>query len=230
MRVGRIESDVDGACLVVLVENFLPGLSGVERTEDASLRIGPVGMPQRGNEKDIGVARVHNYTPDVARIFEANVNPGFSRVCRPVHAIAMGDVAADAGLARPHVDHVGVRGRDGNAADGRHRLLIEQRSPIASTVGGLPDPSGDSAEVKYAGITRHPGHSDDAAAAERSNLPPLHALKERLVILRRRDARKKKQAHANQRHARTSSLLDKWHSESPPASLRSNMVPNRLAA
>src|SRR5581483_980100 len=104
-----VEGDVDRACLVVLVEDLLPALAAVARAEDAAFGVGAVSMAERGHEDHVGVARIHNEAADVARVAESDVLPGLSTVLRLVHAIAVADVAANAGLPGANVDDVAVR-------------------------------------------------------------------------------------------------------------------------
>ena len=46
-----IDVDIVAAGVLVLVEDFFERSAAVGRTEDASLFIGPVGMPECGNEQ-----------------------------------------------------------------------------------------------------------------------------------------------------------------------------------
>jgi hypothetical protein len=40
-----IKSDVDAAGVLIFIENLLPVLAAVDRAENTTLGIGPVGMP-----------------------------------------------------------------------------------------------------------------------------------------------------------------------------------------
>src|SRR5262249_11435381 len=50
LRVSGIEREVDGARVLVLVENLLPALAAVGRAEDAALRVRTGGVPEHGDE------------------------------------------------------------------------------------------------------------------------------------------------------------------------------------
>ena len=87
------------------------------RAEEATLLVWAVGMAERGDIDDVGIGRMDAHLADIARIFEAEMRPGLARVGGLVDAVAMRDIAANGGLAHANIDHVGVGGRDGDAAD-----------------------------------------------------------------------------------------------------------------
>src|SRR5262249_13448569 len=93
--------------------------------------------------------------------------------------VAVRDLRAHVGFAAADVDHVRVRGGDGDGADRCDRLRIEDRQPGAAGVGRLPDAAADRAEVEGARLPRHAGHAVDAAAAERSDHAPAQSAVER---------------------------------------------------
>ena len=98
-----------------------------------------------------------NHAADVPRITQADVFPVLAGVGGFVHPVAERDVAADAGFASAHVDHVGIGSGDGDASDGGDPFLVEDRLPGRARVGGLPDAARNSAEVIHGGIARHAG-------------------------------------------------------------------------
>ena len=104
----RIEGQVNGASLVILEQNLLPGLAAIAGAEDAAVRIGAISMAERGNIDKIRIARMNQNSGDVLRVVQANVGPGFAAVSRFVYAIAIRDVAANAGLSGTEIDHGGV--------------------------------------------------------------------------------------------------------------------------
>src|SRR5262252_8891593 len=76
LRIGRVEREVDGARVFVLVENLLPRAPAVERAEDSSLRIGSVGMSQNRGEDAIRVFRVDEERRNLPPVREPEVSPG----------------------------------------------------------------------------------------------------------------------------------------------------------
>src|SRR5207244_3452455 len=106
--------------------------------EETALFVRAVRMAQRGNKNDVGVFRIDDDGTDVARVFQSEVLPCLASVHRLVHAVAIADVAANAGLARTHIDDVVIGRGNGDAADRSDRLTVEQRLPAHARVGGLP--------------------------------------------------------------------------------------------
>src|SRR6202040_3129581 len=58
LRIRRIEGEVGGAGVLILVENFLEGLAAVGRTKHAALRVRAVRMSFGGDENAVGAFRV----------------------------------------------------------------------------------------------------------------------------------------------------------------------------
>src|SRR5258708_8793319 len=56
--IGRINRNVGGAGVFIFVNNSLPGLAAIGRTEQASLLIGAVGMTENCGKDSIGIARI----------------------------------------------------------------------------------------------------------------------------------------------------------------------------
>src|SRR5262249_42947549 len=137
-RVVRVEADVRGAGVAVLVEDLLPGLAAVGGAVDAALLVGPEGVAEDRREGNVGILRVDDAGADLALLLPV-VLPGPAGVGGLVDAVAGRDVAADVGLAGADVDHVRVRRGDGQGADGRDRLVVEDRLPGEAAVGRLPD-------------------------------------------------------------------------------------------
>ena len=82
-------------------------------------------MTQGGDEKPVRVARVDRDVGDHLRIAKAEMGPRFARVGRLIDAVAHGQIGPDDPRAAADVNDVGIRGRNGDGADGAGRLLIE---------------------------------------------------------------------------------------------------------
>ena len=174
-RVGRVEGEIDRARVLVLEENARPAPAAVLRAEDPALGVRPVRVAERRDVDEVGVARIHDDPPDLPRGLETDVRPGLAPVRRAIHAVAVRDVRAHVGLARADVEDARVRGRDGDRADRRDRLAVEDRLPRAARVLGLPDAAADGAEVEVIRLPRHARDREHAPAAKRAGEPPLHA-------------------------------------------------------
>src|SRR5258708_25292454 len=111
----------------------------------------------------------------VARVFQANVVPGFAAVVRTIDAIAEGDVAANAGFAGADVNHIGIGVRDRDAADRGGGLLIEERIPGNTAVGGFPNAAGDGAKIVRVRLARDSGYAKGPSTSECADEAPLHS-------------------------------------------------------
>src|SRR5205085_1461034 len=167
--------DVDPAAVAVAEQHPLPGLAAIPGAEDPALIVGPERVAERGDEHDIRVSRVDDDGADVPAVPQTQVLPGLAGIERLVYAVAIGDVAARAGLAGADIDDVVIRVGDRDRSDRGDLLLVEDRLPGAPGVGALPDPTGHRTEIPGCRIPRHAAHRHHSAAAERPDLPPFHA-------------------------------------------------------
>ncbi len=144
---------------------------------------GPNVWPSAATYTRSGFGRMHAHAPDLARVLEADALPGLARVHGLVDPVAVRDVAADAALAHPHVDDVGIGGGD---LDRPHRsrahLAVRQGLPVDPRVGGLPDAAPGGPHVVDARLTGHPRDRGDAPAPVGADAPPLQALQQRFVV------------------------------------------------
>src|SRR5207248_1417623 len=162
----RIDREIDGAGSIAPIEHLLPRPATVARSEHAALGVAPVRVPECRDILGIGVARVHADPADVPRVIQAQMRPGLSRVGRAIHAVTVRDVAANAALAHPDVDHVRVRLRDADAADGRaFEKAVGRVLPVLPAVLRLPDAPAGRAEVEGVAVVRITDDGRDAAAA-----------------------------------------------------------------
>jgi hypothetical protein len=53
VRIGRVDRQVGGPHVFVLVQNFLKGLAAIRGTEDAALGIRSVGMAHGGDKNPV---------------------------------------------------------------------------------------------------------------------------------------------------------------------------------
>ena len=173
--VARIELHVDRAGVVVLEQHLLPVGAAVGGAEHAALGVGARRVAERRDEGAVGIARIDDHAADVPGVAQADRGPRAAGVDRAVHAGAVRDVAAQAGLAAADVDHVGIRRRDGDRADRRDVLLVEHRRPGRAAVAGLPHAAGGGAEVEGERIADHAGDRERAAAAVRADRSPGQA-------------------------------------------------------
>ena len=176
-RVERVHGQVHGAGVGAAVQHLFPGLPAIARAVHPALGVRAEGVAQRGHVDQVRVLRVHADAADVARLLQPQVLPGTPGVRGAVHPVAIGDVDADGGLARAGVDHVRVRRRHRQRADGgAGEEAVRDVAPVHPTVGGLPHATGAGAEVEGHGVARVAGHRHHAAAARRADAAPLQGV------------------------------------------------------
>ena len=133
-------------------------------------------MAQRGYKGDIWIARMNDHAGDMLRVRQTDVGPGSPAIRALVHSIPIRNVAADAGLPRAHINYVGIGIGHRDRTNRRNRLLIEQRYPTQTRVGGAPHAAAHAAEIKSIRVTGNPSHSQHTAAAVRTDRAPLQPL------------------------------------------------------
>ena len=173
-----VHRQVDRAGPVALEQDALPRAAAVGGAEDAALLVGAEGVSERRDVEPVGVARVDPYAGDVPRVVEADVLPGGAGVGGAVYAVAVGDVAADARLARAGVYDRRVCVGYGEGADGGGaEESVGHVAPVCPAVGGLPDSARACAEVEGLPLLGVAGHGHDAPPPVRADRPPLHGAK-----------------------------------------------------
>ena len=144
---------------------------------------GPKGCPSAATNAIFGILRVDGDPADLSRVGEADVLPRAAGIDRLVDAVAVREVAAEAGLAHADVDHARVRRRDRDGADraGLH-VAVGDRAPGDAAIVGLPDAAAGGAHVVDVRLTGNAGHRGDAAAAVRTDAAPAERLEQRRAI------------------------------------------------
>ena len=73
-------------------------------------------MAEGRDVDEVGVSRIDEDAPDLLRVAQADVRPGPPAVGGLVHPVALRDVGAHVGFAGADVDHLRVRGGEGQCA------------------------------------------------------------------------------------------------------------------
>src|SRR5207253_2403395 len=177
-RISRFERQIDCSCVIVVKENFLPALSAVLRTEDASLLVRPVGMTKRSDENSVRVPRVHEDPPDLPRIIQPDMRPVLAAVRGLVHSIPARNRGAHVGFSRAGVNEVRIRRRNGDRSNRCNRLRIEDRIPRSPRVVSLPNSAAHASEIVNFRLPAHAHHCKRAPPARWPDHPPPQLLKE----------------------------------------------------
>ena len=77
-------------------------------------------------------------------------------------------------FAAADVNDLRIGGRDHDRADRSGGLLIEDRLPGASIVGGLPDAAVHRADVEHVRLARDTAQRTSTSAAKRADVAPAH--------------------------------------------------------
>ena len=171
----RVEGDVDGPGVFVLIKYFLPGLAAIHGAKYATFLVRAKRMAERCDVRDIRVFRMDEHASDGTGVLEADIFPGFASVDRFVDAVAMGNISADTGLSSAHVNHIRIGRRDGDTANGRGLLVVKDGLPSHGAIRGFPDPAAGRAKIVSVGIARNSGSGERASTAEGSDLAVLQA-------------------------------------------------------
>src|SRR5260370_5174481 len=155
-------------------KDVLPVLAPIWRWENPAVGVGAVGMAKSSDEGNIGIGGMDNDGANVASVFQSDVVPGFAAIVRTVDAVTERDIAANAGFAITDINYIRIGIGDGNSADGRGGLLLEEWIPVVARIGGFPDAAGDSAKIESVGLARDSGYSNDASSTEWVEKAPLH--------------------------------------------------------
>src|SRR5258706_2996256 len=125
-------------------------------------------MSQSGNKRDVRILRVRDQAADRVRVAKSNELPGLAGVNGLIYAVSADDVAADASLARTHINDVRIGFGNGERPDGRRGvlLLVKNRLPIEAAVRGLPNATRNAAEIIGVVLAGDPGYGEDATTTE----------------------------------------------------------------
>ena len=109
------------------------------------------------------------------------MRPGLPGVGGLVDAVPRHDVAADARLAHPDEDHVGIRFRYRDRADrGALDLAVGDRRPVLAGVDRLPEAAADRPEVCLSGPSLDATDRDRAATAIWTDAAPAQSVEDRI--------------------------------------------------
>lgn len=162
--VGGVHGDVDGAGMVVVAEDLLPGLAAVDGPVHAAVGVVAPLMPAGGGIGDVGIGGMDDDAGEGGGVGEAGMLPGRTAVGRLVDAEARQRGAEDIGLTGAEVDDVGIGGGDGEASNRLCGLTVEEGRPVLAGIGRLPEAARREGGVHDVPIAGNAGHFGAAAA------------------------------------------------------------------
>src|SRR5437667_5696628 len=135
-------------------------------------------MTQRRNENDVLIPWINDQRADLMGIFQTNIFPCLSAVHRFEDSGAVSGIAADRCFARACVNDVVVRWGNRNGANRGNRFFIKKRHPVRAAINRFPNSARDRTEIIRVRFADDTFDRQRAAAPERSDLSPLHALEQ----------------------------------------------------
>ena len=177
-RIARVKGKIDGSGILVFKKHALPRLAAVGGAEHTALGIRGVRVAEHCRENHVRIVGVYEDAPDLPTVLEPDMRPGAAGVLRFVHPVAVGNVRAHVRLARTHINHLGVRRRNRNGADGSDGLAVKDGRPHAAGVRGFPNTSAHRAKIKSVGLPGNAGGRKRPPAARGADHAPVKTGKE----------------------------------------------------
>src|SRR5579872_2566037 len=157
MRVVGIKSYIDSTCVLILVQDFVPGLAAVNGAENSTLGVRPERMAQRCDINNVRILWIDNHFADRSRVVQAYVFPGLPAVDCFINSVPVRDIATNTRFASANVNDVWIGGRNRQASDRADSLLVENRRPRHRAVGRFPHSAAGRAKIISCGITGYAG-------------------------------------------------------------------------
>ena len=142
-----------------------PGGAAVAGAVHATLLARREEVAEHRHVHEIRVGRMDLDAADGPGVPKSDVLPGLARIGRLVHADARRDVAARTRRPCPDVNHVGIRFRHFNRADGSGlEEAVRNAGPRRAGIRRLPDPAARAAHVIQLLVAGDAGDRGHAAA------------------------------------------------------------------
>src|SRR5262245_23343826 len=112
--------------------------------------------------------------PNYARVFQTDALPGFACVQGFIDAVAMREIAANAGFAHANVNHIRIGFADGNRADGAgaEALSVADRFPIHAAVRGFINAAAYATEIIHIRLGNAASHRNRTPATKGADVAP----------------------------------------------------------
>ena len=195
-RIMWIHGQTRASGIRVGEQDTLPVFSTVGGAKYAALLLWPGETAQRTRENHIRIGGVNHDPADAPGCIQPHVRPGFAGVDGFINSVS-GHVGVPDGpcFARAGPHHFVIGRSHRQRSDGGHGLVVENRNPGCSSVGGFPNAAGRSPYVISGWIARNARGSRNAVPDGRPHrAEPKILLHPRLAILRA-DHRAQQQSH-----------------------------------
>lgn len=136
--VRGIHGEVGRARLLIDEKRLLPSQPPIGGFIHTAFLVRAPKMARSRHIYDLVIHRVNDDAADMPGFHQAHVLPGPASIRRFEHAAAPGRTLTVVVLSCTHPNKVGIVLRDGNGADRRDVLMVEDRFPGRAVVHGLP--------------------------------------------------------------------------------------------
>src|SRR5437660_7321263 len=135
-------------------------------------------MSQGRHKNNIGILRMNDDPANGVGVFQAHNGPVLAGINGLINSVAGDDIAANAGFAGGRVNHVRIRGRHSNTADGGGHVLdlIGHGTPGKSIIGTFPDTSAYATEIVCMRIAGDSTDRKHAASPKWPNGAPAQSM------------------------------------------------------
>src|SRR5277367_1930101 len=169
-RIVRIHGKARAADILSGKKHALPMQSAVHRAVNAALLLWPRCPPKRAGKDNVWIRWVNENLSYAAGLLQPHIGPGLPGIRGFVDSVSDDiAIAYDPSLTGTCPHDAWVSRRDGECADCRSGLFIEDRCPAIAAVCRFPHAAGSCSSVIRARIPGHSSHGSNAVSNARTN-------------------------------------------------------------
>src|SRR6266550_1346640 len=127
--------------------------------------------------------RVDKDSGDLLSIAQIEVLPGVTSIAGLVNPVAGGEIRTPQAFPTAHVNNFRIGRRNGKRSHRTDGLIVEDRVPGASVVGGLPHSAVVWSHIENVGLSWHAADRNPAAGTKWSDQSPMQFLKQFAIKL-----------------------------------------------
>ena len=182
--IGGIHHQVGAAGFFIDKKYSLPRFAAIGCFEYASLRIFTPGGSQGCDVSDIWIYRMQNHAMDFLGFFEPQKFPAIAAINAFINSIPNANAVAGIALAGSDPNDAGIGLKNRYRANRRGGLIVKNRLPGDSAIGGFPDAASRCANINDIRIGNHGFDvANSAAHASGTDAASFHARKKVMIEL-----------------------------------------------
>ena len=167
-----VEDEVDGAGVLIHVQDLPPVAAAVEAAVDAPLLACVPQVSAGRHVDDVGVARMDLHLGDVPGGLQSQVLPALPAVVAAVDAVAPRGALPVVLLPCARVHDPWIGGCEGHVAEGVDLHVLEDVHPGVPAVEAAPEAAGGGGDPEHGGIVRERLHVVDSPTRDRRAYGP----------------------------------------------------------